>query len=329
MSTPGKPDAPAASRTAIEGGEAIRYRVRHVTAYRYQSSVVLAHHLLHLKPRPHPDQALAACRIEISPQPSVIHAYADCFGNEVTYLSLQEPHLDLTIESRLELERKPSPGLDLAATPSWEELRARLAVAAEAGPRRAAGFAYASPRIPKLAALAEYAAPSFPNGRPVGLAAIDLMERIHRDFVFDPAATTVSTPLDEVLATRRGVCQDFAHLQIGCLRAIGLAARYVSGYLRTAAPAGAPRLQGADASHAWLAVWCGADGWLDLDPTNNQLAGLDYLTLAWGRDYDDVSPVRGILFGGGANQLAVKVDVEPISAPSAEPNPTSLPYATG
>jgi transglutaminase-like putative cysteine protease len=245
--------------------------------------------------------------------------YIDCFGNPVTYLAIQEPHGGLVVDSELEIEQKPITPIDPASTPPWEELRDRIAGAVDHASRRAAAVAYASPRIPPLPALAAYAAPSFVAGIPIGVAATALMERIHQDFVFDPTATTVTTPLDKVLTTRRGVCQDFAHLQIGCLRALGLAARYVSGYLHTMAPPGAPRLQGADVSHAWLAVWCGGDTWLDLDPTNNKIATAEYITLAWGRDYEDVSPVRGVLFGGGANALSVKVDVESLSRAGGVP----------
>jgi len=307
MSTRDRPE-----RTASTAG-AIRYRVRHVTDYRYQTSVVLAHHLLHLKPRVASDQVNAAQRIMITPKPLVTAEHDDCFGNPATYIAIQEPHIGFTIESELEVERKPPlVAIDLAITPPWEVLRDRVATATERPARLAAAFAYPSPRIASSPAIRAYAGQSFKSGLPIGVAASALMKRIHEEFVFDPSATTVATPVDQVLAARRGVCQDFAQLQIACLRSLGLPARYVSGYLRTKAPEGAPRLQGADASHAWVSVWCGGELWLDLDPTNDQLVGGDYITLAWGRDYDDVSPVRGVLFGGGANQLTVQVDVEPI-----------------
>ncbi|HLY44559.1 MAG TPA: transglutaminase family protein [Stellaceae bacterium] len=306
MSTRDKPEGAASAAGAI------RFRVRHVTDYRYQTSVVLAHHLLHLKPRVASLQTNTAQRIMITPKPLVTAEHEDCFGNPATYIAIQEPHVGLTIESELEVERKPPVAIDLAATPAWETLRDKLGVAAERSARLAAAFAYSSPRIASSPAIRAYAASSFVPGRPIGVAASALMKRIHDEFIFDPSATTISTPVDQVLAARRGVCQDFAQLQIACLRSLGLPARYVSGYLRTEAPDGGPRLQGADASHAWLSVWCGGDLWLDLDPTNDQLVGSDYVTLAWGRDYDDVSPVRGVLFGGGANHLTVRVDVEPI-----------------
>jgi transglutaminase-like putative cysteine protease len=313
MSSPDKPDSAKIGGTPAG---AVRYRVRHVTDYRYQRNVVLAHHLLHLKPRDLSDQVSGAQRIMITPKPLVTAEHVDCFGNLTTYIAIQQPHIGLTIESELEVERKPPAAIDPAATPPWEELRDRLASASDRGARLAAAFAYASPRIAPSPALLAYAAPSFSAACPIGVAASHLMQRIHKDFVFDPSATTVATPVDQVFAARRGVCQDFAQLQIACLRALGLPARYVSGYLNTTAPEGVPRLQGADASHAWLSVWCGGEAWLDLDPTNDQLAGSDYITIAWGRDYGDVSPVRGVLFGGGANQLTVKVDVETLAPAS-------------
>ena len=286
-----------------------RYRVRHVTRYRYLESAALAHHLLHLEPRSSPRQRNADWRLTVEPQPTVAARHVDCFGNPATYLSIEKPHDALSITSELEVELTRPPPMSLGATPPWEEVRRRLGVAQEAAAREAAAYAYASPRVPYLSALLAYAAPSFAPGRAIGEAAGELNERIHRDVTFDAAATTVATPLAAVLATRRGVCQDLAHLQIGCLRALGLAARYVSGYLRTVGPAGSPPLQGADASHAWTSVWCGNDQWLDLDPTNNQIVTSDHVTLAWGRDYGDVSPVRGVLFGGGPHDLSVMVDV--------------------
>lgn len=294
-----------------------RYRVRHVTRYRYDDSAVLAHHALHLEPRALPGQRNARWRLEVEPTPAVTARHVDCFGNPVTYVALQEPHEGLSIAAEMEVEVTPLPPLDLAATPPWEEVRAQIAAAQDAPSREAASFAFASPRVPYLPALVDFAAPSFPPGRAIGEAAADLAARIHRDITFDAGATTVATPLADVLAGRRGVCQDFAHLGIGCLRALGLAARYVSGYLRTMPPPGAPRRQGADASHAWMSVWCGDGTWLDLDPTNPEASRSDHVTLAWGRDYGDVSPVRGVLFGGGRHSLAVMVDVVPIEAETA------------
>lgn len=311
MSSPDKPEAAA----EVDAGAARRYRIRHITDYRYQSPVVLAQHLLHLKPRAVAEQKDVTHHLAIEPQPRVVAEHRDCFDNPAIYIAIQEPHQGLTLTSELTIERRAAAApIDLAATPPWDALRDRLAVAAEPEAREAAAFAYPSPRIPYTSGLLAYAQESFAPGMPIGVAARHLTARIHADFAFDSTATTVATPLDQVFAARRGVCQDFAHLEIACLRALGLSARYISGYLRTRPPEGAPRLRGADASHAWLSVWCNGENWLDLDPTNDQIVGGDHITLAWGRDYDDVSPVRGVLFGGGANRLAVSVDVEMLAA---------------
>jgi transglutaminase-like putative cysteine protease len=321
MSPPALPDAAAAAAAPAPeaAGGSVRYRIRHRTAYRYGQSVALAHHLLFLQPRALAHQRCLAQQIAIEPVPQVIDDHVDCFGNPVRYLAIQTPHDGLVVDSWLEVETAPGAALDLAATPPWETLRELIVKASDEGARTAASFAFASPRVPLLRALADYTRRSFTPGRPVGAAATDLMARIHRDFAFDPRATTVSATLDEVLVARRGVCQDLAHVGVGCLRALGLSARYVSGYLRTFAPPGQERLRGVDASHAWLAVWCGGEQWLDLDPTNNRPTSTDHVTVAWGRDFEDVSPVRGVLFGGGRHSLAVMVDVDPVRGESPAP----------
>jgi transglutaminase-like putative cysteine protease len=307
MSPPAPPDPAPAARVS-------RHRVHHRTEYRYAQRVALAHHLLFLRPRPLAHQHCAAQEIVIEPSPEAIGDHLDCFGNPVRYLAIQRPHDGLVIDSRLEVETVAPAALEAEATPPWETLSEAMTKPGDAGACDAAAFAFASPRVPLLRALADYARRSFAPKRPIAAAAVDLMARIHRDFAFDPRATTVTATLDEVLAARRGVCQDLAHVGIGCLRALGLSARYVSGYLRTVAPPGRERLRGADASHAWFSVWCGGGEWLDLDPTNDQPVSADYVTLAWGRDFEDVSPVRGVLFGGGSHALRVMVDVDPIEA---------------
>ena len=304
------PDPPDATR---------RYRVQHVTRYAYAESVELAQHLLHLEPRALAPRQSTTWSLAVVPEPSVMARHLDSFGNPVTYMAFQEPHGSLQVTSAIEVEVRQGRAIDLAATPPWEEMAAAIAAAPHEAARRAAAFAYASPRIPPLAGLHDYAAASFAPKRPIGEAARDLVSRIHRDFVFDPVATTVATPLATVFQSRRGVCQDLAHVALSGLRGLGLAARYVSGYLRTIPPAGAPRLRGSDASHAWISVWCGGDDWLDLDPTNDQASALDYVTVGWGRDYDDVSPARGVLFGGGSHTLAVMVDVEPVGPLRSDP----------
>ncbi|QJE74826.1 transglutaminase family protein [Aerophototrophica crusticola] len=270
--------------------------------------MVLSSHLVaHLAPRPHPRQDAKVLRLEIEPRPAFAVDRRDWFGNPTTVAGIQEPHRTLSVMAEMEVEVSPPPPLDPFATPAWEQVRA----AAPADPALVE-FTLASPRVPAPdPALAAFATPSFPPGRPVAAGAMDLMRRIRDGFTFDATATTVSTPVAEVLARRSGVCQDFAHLMIGALRSLGLPARYVSGYLRTIPPPGRPRLVGADASHAWVQAWCGdAVEWLDLDPTNGKLGDTDHLTLAWGRDYDDVCPLRGVIVGGGSHTLTVSVDVE-------------------
>jgi transglutaminase-like putative cysteine protease len=288
----------------------LRYRIRHSTAYRYGDEILLAHHLLHLAPRPVPHQRTLSFRMDITPRPVAMAEHVDAFGNPTTYLEMREPHGTLTVLTEMEVEVEdpplPPPG---AATP-WESLRDALAGPADEATRAANAYMYESALVPTDADLKDFAAPSFPPGRGIAAAALDLARRIHRDFTFDPEATTIATPIAEVLRDRRGVCQDFAHLQIACLRSLGLAARYVSGYLRTTPPPGQERLVGADVSHAWLSVWCGGESWLDLDPTNGRSGSSDMIALAWGRDYDDVSPMRGVILGGSEQHLSVEVDVE-------------------
>ncbi|HUC62975.1 MAG TPA: transglutaminase family protein [Alphaproteobacteria bacterium] len=290
----------------------MRYRVRHSTSCHYTDDILLAHHVLHLSPRPLARQHVLAHRIEIDPAPETRAEHLDYFGNPVTYLAVQHPHRSVVVTNEIEVVVAPPAPIDPEATLPWERVRDLARAAADDAARAAVRFAYTSPLIPELPELGEFARPSFAPGRPIAAAALDLSARIHREFVYDPVATTISTPLVEVLAQRRGVCQDFAHLAIGCLMALGLPARYVSGYLRTAPPEGAPRLVGADASHAWLSVWCGGETWLDLDPTNDRANPTDFVTLAWGRDYQDVSPMRGVIIGGGSQELVVEVDVEPL-----------------
>jgi transglutaminase-like putative cysteine protease len=290
----------------------VRYRIRHVTRYDYGDDVGLAHHLMRLSPRPHPRQTCERSAVTLDPPPAWSAGFVDAFGNPAVAATLEAPHRSLEIVAEHEVLVAEPPRGDPEATPPWEEVAAELA--APAGPEaiEACRFAAPSPLLREPSRFAAFAAPSFPPGRPVGAAARDLCARLFREFAFDPSATTVATPPEAVLEARRGVCQDFAHVAIGALRSRGLAARYVSGYLRTIPPPGSPRLVGADASHAWIAVWCGPrDGWVELDPTNDRVAGADHVVLAWGRDYQDVSPVRGVVLGGGRHALSVAVDVVP------------------
>jgi len=236
----------------------------------------------------------------------------DFFGNAVTFFAVQEPHRSLTITARSTVQviprRMPRP----EHTPAWETVRDLLHHERSAAQLEAVQYLFESPHIPCSSRLRHYAAASFPPGRPLLSAVLDLTRRIATDFTYDPQATSVSTPLQDVLRAGRGVCQDFAHVQIGCLRALGLAARYVSGYLVTRPPPGQPRLVGADASHAWVSVYCPGHGWIEADPTNNMLPSDRHITIAFGRDYSDVSPIKGVLLGGGRHTMRVAVDVIPI-----------------
>jgi len=291
----------------------MKYRVVHETRYRYDSPVVLSQQLLHLTPRRLDFQRLTDHRIAVEPAPSETAGREDYFGNAVTQFTLAAPHASLTVhaESHVEVDARDAPGTG----GPWEALRERLRESSGEALLEAQQFLYESPHVDCFRELAAYAAPSFAPGCDIVGAARDLTRRIHADFRFDPTATSVSTPLREVLAKRRGVCQDFAHLMTGCLRALGLAARYVSGYILTSPPPGKPRLVGADASHAWVSVYCGPaagnSGWVDLDPTNDCLVDDEHITLAWGRDFSDVTPMRGVILGGGEQELDVAVTVAP------------------
>jgi transglutaminase-like putative cysteine protease len=289
------------------------YRVTHTTTYRYGKVVSLCHNLVHLTPRTDARQTCLFSRLQITPTPALFVEQADFFGNRATYFMVEEPHEQLTLKAESETEVVPLAAPDAAVTPPWESVRAFLEQDRSPQGLEACQFVYDSPYVKASPELAGYALASFPAGRPVLEAARDLTRRIHQDFRYDPKATTVATPLHEVLEFRRGVCQDFAHLQIGCLRALGLSARYVSGYLRTDPPPGQERLVGVDASHAWLSVYCPGSGWVDLDPTNDLIPSDGHLQLAWGRDYDDVSPVKGVNLGGGRHSVTVGVDVALLS----------------
>lgn len=307
MPSRAQPDTPP--YPAVRDG-AMRYRIHHSSAYRYGSDIMLAHHLLHLTPRATPGQRVTGFRMTIDPPPSVKAEHRDYFGNPAVYLEMHKPHRTLSITTEIDIEVATARPAIAAMTTPWEDLREQLLHSAGPGARAASAFAYASPMVTLGHALRAYALPSFTKGRAIGEAAMDLTNRIHDEFTFDPEATTIATPVLEVLENRRGVCQDFAHLQIACLRSLGLPARYVSGYLRTIPPPGVERVVGADVSHAWLSVWCGEDKWLDLDPTNGRPGSSDLITLAWGRDYGDVSPSFGVIIGSNYQELKVEVDVQ-------------------
>ena len=288
----------------------MRLSVVHETRYRYANPVALSQQQLHLQPRELPGQSIQGFGLEILPAAPDIALRSDYFGNPMWTFTITSPHEELTVRSRFEAQVAPrAAGLAGAASQRWDELRDRLNNLAQAPLLEASNFLYASPHVDLLEECAAYAAPSFPAGRGILEAARELAGRIHADFRFDPSATTIATPLREVIAQRGGVCQDFAHLMIGCLRSLGLSARYVSGYILTHPPPGRARLVGAEASHAWVSVYCPPVGWVDIDPTNDCLVDDEHVTLGWGRDFSDVTPLRGVILGGGEQELAVAVTV--------------------
>ncbi len=291
------------------------YQVTHRTTYGYGSDVAVSHHVAHLRPRELAWQQVADYTLTIDPVPTVTTERTDFYGNAASFFSIGSPHDRLTVTARSRVRVRAS-GLP-ERTPAWQQVRDRCASDVLTPDSAVGEFRFDSPYITRKAAFADYAVTSFPKDRPLLEAVGDFTARIFRDFKFDARATTVATPLDDVFKKRRGVCQDFAHFAIAGLRSLGLPARYVSGYLETLPPPGKARLVGADASHAWFAVWCPGHGWIDADPTNNLFPGDRHITVAWGRDFSDVSPVRGVVVGGGGSGLGVSVDVARIAEPPA------------
>jgi transglutaminase-like putative cysteine protease len=290
----------------------VRYRIRHETAYEYRNDVVHSHQLLHLVPRPTAYQQCLEHVINVAPAFYRKRNEIDTFGNLVTRVEFDHPHRKLEVATDMEVEVHPRPTVDTADSLPWERAAAELSYRGLDPSRdnlEAAKFRHESPYVRIKTLFNEYAAECFPSGRPVLAAAQALMSKLHADFRYAPGETTVSTPLTEVLKSRRGVCQDFSHLMIACLRARGLAARYVSGYIRQI-PATPNALVGWGASHAWVAVFAPPFGWMELDPTNDLFVGTDHVSVAWGRDFGDVSPLRGIILGGGSHRLSVGVKVE-------------------
>lgn len=292
----------------------MRYKIEHLTRYDYSQPVGLSFQIAHLCPRDTDYQRCLAHTLEIEPAPARIdNARKDYFGNPLTQFEIASAHDNLLITARSEVDIERTAGLP-EESPDWHSV-STLFAEPQWGPgedNAAAEFIFPSTHIPHLPALREYAAASFKQERPIVEAAIDLMARIHEDFEFDPEATLVSTPVEKVFEIRRGVCQDFAHFMITCLRTLGLPARYMSGYLLTEPPPGKPRLVGADASHAWIALYVPGSGWLELDPTNDIVPGESHITLGWGRDFADVSPLRGVILGGGEHEVKVGVTVTPL-----------------
>jgi transglutaminase-like putative cysteine protease len=288
------------------------YRIVHRTTYKYKYPIAFGNHVACLTPRSLERHRCLGTDLRVTPRPSARSERVDYYGNQLSFFTIQEPHKQLVVEARSEVavdgERAGIP----ATSPPWEEAARSFPEDYSAAAVEAYQFVFESPRIKPSAEFAAYAQRSFTPRRPIAEAALDLTGRIHRDFIFDSKTTTVRTPSEEFFRKRRGVCQDFAHLQIACLRSLKLAARYVSGYLRTYPAPGQPRLVGADASHAWVSVFCPGTGWIDLDPTNDLVVGSGHVTLGWGRDYGDVSPLRGLILGGRDHTLKVSVDVAPV-----------------
>jgi transglutaminase-like putative cysteine protease len=296
------------------------YDIRQTTTYEYASKVAYAHHVLHLMPINRPRQRVHAAALEISPVPVERREAFDFFGNHVTWIGLEETHDRLTIKvaARVAVEAPAEPVP--RATPPWEEVRADVMMTSDLGAASPAHFLFPSRQVALDPEIAEYVRKSFGAGRPVFEGASDLMRRIKADFVYEVGATNVATTPTAAYALRRGVCQDFAHVMISGLRGIGLPAAYVSGYLRTVPKEGQARLEGADAMHAWVMVWCGTDaGWCGFDPTNAILVGDDHVTLAIGRDYSDIAPIAGVVFSSGEQHLKVAVDVIPVKEAAARP----------
>jgi transglutaminase-like putative cysteine protease len=290
----------------------MKYRVTHTTTYSYTEPVPICHNQVYLTPRDLPHQTCRLHKLIIKPRPATMGKRWDYFGNQLNYFSLHDGHHRLTVTAHSKVVIRPRRARNPAESAPWEQVVEGLRHDTTLAGLDAYQFVFDSPYVAASPELAAYTRISFQSARPLLDAVLDLNRRVHTDFRYDTTATTVNTPLGEVFRIRRGVCQDLAHVQIGCLRSIGLAARYVSGYLRTIPPAGRPRLVGADASHAWLSVYCGSLGWIDVDPTNNSLPSADHVTLAWGRDYGDVCPIKGLYLGGGNHAMTVSVDVAPV-----------------
>jgi transglutaminase-like putative cysteine protease len=294
----------------------MKYRVRHVTKYAYKNAVDLASHMLHLTPRALPGQSVLRSSLRVSPDPSRLGMAEDHFGNATTWVFLDSPHerFEATVEAEVDVAFPPPP--PAVDTLAWEAV-AEAARIGGPGAWQAAEFAFDSPMVAADLLAERYARVSFPPGRPVLAGLLELTGRMRRDFAFRTGVTGVFTPVAKVMAQRAGVCQDFTHVMLSGLRALGLPARYVSGYLRTRPPPGEAPRRGADQSHAWVGAWLGpAHGWVDLDPTNNLVVRDEHVVLAWGRDYGDISPVRGVILGGGRHTVTAAVDLEPLETAS-------------
>ena len=290
----------------------MKYRVTHSTTYDYSAPVSLCHSEAHIEPRGARTQTCDQFNFCVEPRPTVESRRRDYFGNIVHAFSIQEPHRRLVLTASSLVEVAPNTSDQALFSRPWEFVRDSIRGDRSPSSLDAYQYVFDSPYVKTMPELAKYAMPSFLPGTPLLDACLDLTHRIHTDFTYDSKATSVATPIEEVLKFKRGVCQDFSHLQVGCLRSLGLPARYVSGYLLTNPAPGKERLIGADASHAWVSVYCLNQGWIDFDPTNDQIPSGKHITVAWGRDFGDVSPIRGVILGGGDHQVTVGVSVMPV-----------------
>lgn len=287
----------------------MRYQISHSTTYQYAAPISLCHNIACLLPRNTPYQQVVSSYLQVTPRAASVHERVDLFGNRVHHFAIQRTHQSLTVTAHSEVLIRPMEYPGLLQTTRWEEVRDNILLDNSPAGLEARAYLLPSPFIAPTDVIRGYAEESFQPERTVLEAMLDLNHRIFTEFTYDPHFTTVVTPLEEVLEHRRGVCQDFAHLAIACVRAMGIPARYVSGYLETLPPPGQEKLQGADASHAWLSVYDPVLGWTDFDPTNDQIPSHQHVTTAWGRDYSDVTPLKGIFFGSSEHQLKVAVDV--------------------
>ena len=290
----------------------MQYNISHITRYSHGDVASLSHNELFLTPRQTPTQNCVKTSITLIPAPSTFSQRVDFFGNTATTTTIQGGHnaLEITAKSRVDLT--PAAPINPEQTPAWDQVKDMVWQHTTPETLEAFQFVFASPMIPVDEKFAAWAWDLFQRGTPILKATLALTERIFTQFKYDPSATTTTTSVDAAFDMKRGVCQDFAHIEIACLRSLGLCARYVSGYLHTLPPPGKEKLVGADASHAWLSIFIPGMGWVDLDPTNNVIPTDQHLTLAWGRDYSDVTPVKGTVLGGGDHQLSVSVDVSAV-----------------
>ena len=297
----------------------MKYDIHQTTAYLYASPVPVARHIVRMVPVSRPGQRVTDSHIAVDPEPAEWVETRDFFGNQVAHIRIETAHTRFTVRTSARVEVDPPPEHDPAAGPSWEEVREAVGHSEDLTPNSPVHHVYPSPAVSLREPITDWTRKSFPPGRPMLEACLELMHRIYDDFAYDSRATDVSTPAIEAFEMRRGVCQDFAHIMITGLRGLGLPAAYVSGFLRTEPPPGKERLQGADATHAWVSVWCGSEiEWVGLDPTNALIVSTDHVVLANGRDYTDVAPIGGVLVGSGRQKLSVAVDVIPM--PEATPD---------